>query len=85
MLVTRDTGVSVHESAIVVMANMAITGKTVQVDRVERGESCKPTDPATGEMIFPGPSFPPKVPQNGGRTIFLHCHNKMPILFHSVK
>ena len=30
MLVTWDTGVSVHESAIVVMANMANTGKTVQ-------------------------------------------------------
>ena len=42
---TRDA----YESAIVVMANMANTGKTVQVvyllvygDRVERGESCKP-------------------------------------------
>ena len=33
MLVTWDTGVSVHESAIVVMANMANTGKTVQVVR----------------------------------------------------
>ena len=33
MLVTWDTGVSVHESAVVVMANMANTGKTVQVVR----------------------------------------------------
>ena len=33
MLATWDTGVSVHESAIVVMANMANTGKTVQVVR----------------------------------------------------
>ena len=29
-------------------------------DRVERGESRKPTEPATGEMIFPGPRFPQK-------------------------
>ena len=29
-----------------------------------------PAEPATGEMIFPGPPFPPKVPQNGGRAIF---------------
>ena len=44
MLVTWDTGVSVHESAIVVMANMANTGKLHKWygDRVERGESGKP-------------------------------------------
>ena len=39
-------------------------------DRVERGESRKPTEPATGEMIFPGPLFSPKVPPNGERAIF---------------
>ena len=55
------------------MANMANTGKTVQV---VRGSSRKrrvvqaPAEPATGEMIFPGPPFPQKVPQNGGRAIF---------------
>ena len=77
MLVTWDTGVSVHayESAIVVMANMANTGKT-STSEVVRWSSRKkwvvqaPAEPATGEMIFPGPPFPPKVPQNGGRAIF---------------
>ena len=39
-------------------------------DRAERGESREPTEPATGEMIFPGPPFPPKVPPNGGRATF---------------
>ena len=52
-------------------------------DRVERAESRKPTEPATGEMIFPGPPFPPKVPPNGGRAIFPPLPPKMPILFHS--
>ena len=48
-----------------------------------RGESRKPTEPATGEMIFPGPPFPP----NGGRAIFSSIAKKklMPILFHSGK
>ena len=45
-------------------------------DRVEKGESCKPTEPATGEMIFPGPP-------NGVRAIFAPLPQKMPILFHS--
>ena len=73
MLVTWDTGVSVHESTIVVMANMANTGKTLQVVRWssrKRRVVQAPAEPATREMIFPGPSFPPKVPQNGGRAIF---------------
>ena len=42
-----------------------------------------PAEPATGEMIFPGPPFPPEVPQNGGRAIFPPLPQKMPILFHS--
>ena len=53
-------------------------------DRVERGESCKPTEPVSGEMIFPGPPFPPKVPPKWGkRNFLLHYHKKRPILFHS--
>ena len=51
--------------------------------QVERGESCKPTEPASGEMIFPGPPFPPKIPPNGLRAIFSPLPQKMPILFHS--
>ena len=39
-------------------------------DRVERGEAWKPTEPAIGEMIFPGPPFPSNVPPNGGKSIF---------------
>ena len=42
-----------------------------------------PAEPATGEMIFPGPPFPPKVPQNGGGQSFPPLPQKMPILFHS--
>ena len=34
-------------------------------------------------MIFSGPPFSPKVPPNGEGQFFPHCHNKMPILFHS--
>ena len=52
-------------------------------DRAERGESREPTEPATGEMIFPGPPFPPKVPPNGGRATFPPLPQKMAILFHS--
>ena len=46
-------------------------------DRVERDESRKPTEPATGEMIFPGPPFPPKSPPNLGSFISWvkqNCH-----------
>ena len=52
-------------------------------DRVERGESCKPTEPATGEMIFSGPRFPQKSPQMGEGQFFPPLPQKMPILFHS--
>ena len=53
-------------------------------DRVERGESRKPTEPAIGEMIFPGtPVSPKSPPQMGKGQFFLHCHKKMSILFHS--
>ena len=85
---TWDTGVSVHESAIVVMANMANTGKTVQVARWssrKRRVVQAPAEPATGEMIFPGPPFPPKVPPPpmGKGQFFPPLPQKMPILFHS--
>ena len=42
-----------------------------------------PAEPATGEMIFPGPPFPPKVPQMGEGQFFPPWPQKMPILFHS--
>ena len=89
MLVTWDTGVSVHESAIVVMANMANTGKTVQVVRWYDRSSWKrrvmqaPAEPATGEMIFPDPRFPQKSPKMGEGQFFPPLPQKMPILFHS--
>ena len=86
MLVTWDTGVSVHESAIVVMANMANIGKTVQVVRWssrKRRVVQAPAESATGEMIFPGPRFPQKSPQMGERQFFPTLPQKMPILFHS--
>ena len=86
MLVTWDTGVSVHESAIVVMANMANTGKTVQVVRCssrKRRVVQAPAESATGEMIFPGPRFPQKSPQMGEGQFFPTLPQKMPILFHS--
>ena len=86
MLVTWDSGVSVHESAIVVMANMANTGKTVQVVRWssrKRRVVQAPAEPATGEMIFPGPRFPQKSPQMGEGQFFPPLPQKMPILFHS--
>ena len=75
MLVTWNTGVSVRtrESANVVMANMANTGKTVQVVRWSSRKTRvvqAPAEPATGELIFPGPPFPPKVAQNGERAFF---------------
>ena len=86
MLVTWDTGVSAHESALVVMANMANTGKTVQVVRWssrKRRVVQAPAESATGEMIFPGPRFPQKSPQMGEGQFFPTLPQKMPILFHS--
>ena len=86
MLVTWDTGVSVHESAIVVMANMASTRKTVQVVRWssrKRRVVQAPAESATGEMIFPGPHFPQKSPQMGEGQFFPTLPQKMPILFRS--
>ena len=86
MLVTWDTGVSVHESAIVVMANMANTGKTVQVVRWssrKRRVVQAPAESATGEMIFPGSRFPQKSPQMGEGQFFPTLPQKMPILLHS--
>ena len=73
MLVTWDTGVSVHESAIVVMANMANTGKncTIHGDRVERGESCKPRlNPRPEKWFFPDTHFPQKSPKMGDGQLF---------------
>ena len=52
-------------------------------DRVERGESRKPSEPATGEMIFPDPVSPPKSPQMGKGQFFSPLPQKIPILFHS--
>ena len=85
MLVTWDTG-SVYTN------QPSLSWQTWQTpeklykwygDRVESGESCKPAEPATGEMIFSGPPFPPKVPQNGEGQFFPPLPQKMPILFHS--
>ena len=39
-------------------------------DRVERGESCKPAEPATGEMIFPDPVSPKSPPKWGKGNFF---------------
>ena len=52
-------------------------------DRAERGESCKPTEPATGEMIFPDPCFPQSPPKWGKGSFSSIATKKMPILFHS--
>ena len=60
-------------------------GKTLtwRGDRVERGESCKTTEPASGEMIFQDPRFPPKSPKWVKSNFFAPLPQKMPILFHS--
>ena len=42
-----------------------------------------PAESATGEMIFPGPRFPPKSPKMGEGQFFSTLPQKMPILFHS--
>ena len=79
-------GVSVHESAIVVMANMANTVKLYKWygDRVEKGESCKPRLNLRPEKwFFPDPRFPQKSPQMGEGQFFPPLPQKMPILFHS--
>ena len=78
-----DTGASVHESAIVVMTNMANTRKTVQVIRWSSEErrvvqACWTR--ATGEMIFPDP-VSPKSPPNGEGQFFPHCHKKCQFSF----
>ena len=49
----------------------------------KESELRKPTEPATGEMIFPGPRFPKKSPQMGEGQFFPPLPQKMPILFHS--
>ena len=42
-----------------------------------------PAEPATGEMIFPGPPFPHKSPKMGEGQFCPPLPQKMPILFHS--
>ena len=77
--------VHVHESAIVVMANMANTRKTVQVVRWssrKRRVAQAYWTRATGEMIFPGPRFPQKSPQMGEGQFFPPLPQKLPNLFH---
>ena len=84
MLVTWDTGVSVHETAIVVMANMANTGKTVQVVRWssrKRRVVQAPAEPRPDKWFFPDPSFPQKSPKWGKGNFFLHCHKKCQFCF----
>ena len=62
MLITWVTGVSVKVWAIVVMANMANTLKSVQVVQAHwtRGR----------RKDFPGPPFPPKVSPNAVKSFF---------------
>ena len=71
-------GVSVHESAIVVMANMANTGKTVQIvrwsSRKRRVVQAYWTRDRRND--FPGPPFSTKVPPNGVRAIFSSINTK---------
>ena len=86
MLVTWDTGVSVHESisAIVVMANMANTGKTVQVVRWssrKRRVVQAPAEPRTKKWFFPDPSFPPKSPKMGQGQFFPPLTQKCQLCF----
>ena len=82
-------GVSVHESAMVVMANMANTGKTVQVVRwsSRKRRVVQACWTRAWRNDFSRTPFPPKAPKSspkwGKNNFFLHCHKKMPILFHS--
>ena len=79
-------GVSVHESAIVVMANMANTRKTVQVVRwssKKRASCASLLNPRPEKWFFPDPRFPQKSPQMGEGQFFPPLPQKMPILFHS--
>ena len=78
-------GVSVHESAIVIMANMANTRKTVQVVRwsSRKRASCASLLNPRPEKWFSRTPVSPKSPPNGGRAIFPPLPQKMPILFHS--
>ena len=85
MRVTWDTGVSVHESAIVVMANMANTAEKLYKwygDRVERGESCKPRLNCDRRNDSSRTPVSPKSPPKWGKgNFFLHCHKKCQFCF----
>ena len=85
MLVTWDTGSAYTNQPSLSWQTWRTPEKLYKWygDRVEKGESCKPTEPATGEMIFPGPPFPQKSPQMGEGRFFPPLPQKMPILFHS--
>ena len=85
MLVTWDTGSAYMNRPSLSWQTWRTSEKLHKWygDRVERGKSRKPTEPATGEMIFPGPPFHPKVPQMGEGQFFPPLPPKMPTLFHS--
>ena len=80
-------GVSVmyiHESAIVVMANMANTRKTAQVVRWssrKRASCASLLNPRPEKWFLPDPRFPQKSPQMGEGQFFLHCHKKCQFCF----
>ena len=75
--------VSVHKSAIVVMANMASTRKIVQVvrwssrkRRVVQAYWSRPE-----KWFFPDPVSPKSPPKWGKGNFFLHCHKKCQFCF----
>ena len=78
-------GVSVHESAVVVMANMANTGKTVQVVRWSRRK--RPSRASPGwtrdrRNDFSRTPVSSKIPPKWGKgNFFLHCHKKCQFCF----
>ena len=77
-------GVSVHESAIVVMANMANTRKTVQVVRWssrKRASCASLLNPRPEKWFFPDPVSPKSPPKWGKGNFFLHCHQKCQFCF----
>ena len=77
MLVTWDTGVSIHESAIVVMVNMANTEKTCTSCTVivqKKVSRASLLNPRPEKWFFPDPRFPQKSPKIGEGKFFLHCH-----------
>ena len=88
MLVTWDTGVSVHT-----WIGQRCHGKHGEHrkklyqwygDRVERRESCKPRlNPRPEKWFFPDPRFTQKSPKMGEGQFFPPLPQKMPILFHS--